>query len=228
MPTQVKFVKGNLSGSGATYQPVENSGKIEFDSNNSEIWLDGVPYSQTKVTELSEQSTTEIGVGDTLNEAIAKLNKNIEDSKIVISAALNDLNDRKADSEDLSSVALTGDYEDLSNTPELANVAFSGDYEDLINTPGAVTFDSELNSTSTNGVQNKVIYKTITDNEEVTAAALNDLEEKKANINDLADVATSGNYNDLTNKPTIPAAVTESVVSGWGLQKILVLLQVSQ
>lgn len=32
--------------------------------------------------------------------------------------------------------------------------------------------------------------------------------------NDVAKVATSGSYNDLTNKPTIPAAVTESTVSG--------------
>lgn len=36
---------------------------------------------------------------------------------------------------------------------------------------------------------------------------------------DLATVATSGNYNDLSNKPTIPATVTESTVSGWGFTK---------
>ena len=35
----------------------------------------------------------------------------------------------------------------------------------------------------------------------------------------LAGVATSGNYNDLSNKPTIPNAVTESTVSGWGFTK---------
>ena len=35
----------------------------------------------------------------------------------------------------------------------------------------------------------------------------------------LADVATSGDYDDLTNKPTIPSAVTESTVSGWGFTK---------
>lgn len=32
-------------------------------------------------------------------------------------------------------------------------------------------------------------------------------------------VATSGSYNDLSNKPTIPSAVTESTVSGWGFTK---------
>lgn len=35
----------------------------------------------------------------------------------------------------------------------------------------------------------------------------------------LAKVATSGSYNDLTNKPTIPAAVTETTVTGWGFTK---------
>lgn len=35
----------------------------------------------------------------------------------------------------------------------------------------------------------------------------------------LSTVATSGSYNDLTNKPTIPNAVSESTVSGWGFTK---------
>lgn len=35
----------------------------------------------------------------------------------------------------------------------------------------------------------------------------------------LAKVATSGSYNDLSNKPTIPSEVTESTVSGWGFTK---------
>ena len=33
-------------------------------------------------------------------------------------------------------------------------------------------------------------------------------------IDGLAKVATSGSYNDLSDKPTIPSAVTESTVSG--------------
>ena len=36
---------------------------------------------------------------------------------------------------------------------------------------------------------------------------------------ELADVATSGSYNDLKDKPTIPSAVTESTVAGWGFTK---------
>lgn len=36
---------------------------------------------------------------------------------------------------------------------------------------------------------------------------------------DLSKVATSGSYNDLLDKPTIPSTVTESTVSGWGFTK---------
>ena len=35
----------------------------------------------------------------------------------------------------------------------------------------------------------------------------------------LAPVAISGSYNDLSDKPTIPSAVTESTVGGWGFTK---------
>lgn len=42
---------------------------------------------------------------------------------------------------------------------------------------------------------------------------------QKANSADLAQVATSGSYNALKDKPTIPPAITESVVSGWGFTK---------
>lgn len=38
-------------------------------------------------------------------------------------------------------------------------------------------------------------------------------------LSKLATVAKTGSYNDLSNKPTIPSAVTESTVSGWGFTK---------
>lgn len=58
---------------------------------------------------------------------------------------------------------------------------------------GSVTVDSALSTTSTNPVQNKVI-----------TSALNN----KADSSSLATVATSGSYNDLSNKPTIDSAPT--------------------
>lgn len=41
----------------------------------------------------------------------------------------------------------------------------------------------------------------------------------KVDKTSLAAVATSGSYTDLSNKPAIPSAVTESTVSGWGFTK---------
>ena len=35
----------------------------------------------------------------------------------------------------------------------------------------------------------------------------------------LSTVATSGSYNDLANKPTIPSAVTENTITNWGFTK---------
>lgn len=40
-----------------------------------------------------------------------------------------------------------------------------------------------------------------------------------SDVTGLATVATTGSYNNLSDKPTIPTAVTESTVSGWGFTK---------
>jgi len=56
-----------------------------------------------------------------------------------------------------------------------------------------IDVDSALSTTSTNPVQNKVITTAL---------------DSKANTSSLASVATSGSYNDLSNKPTIPTVPT--------------------
>ena len=54
-----------------------------------------------------------------------------------------------------------------ANSTDLASVATSGSYSDLINKPTVPTVDTALSSTSTNTVQNKVIYEAIGDIESV-------------------------------------------------------------
>lgn len=93
---------------------------------------------------------------------------------------------------------------------DLATVATSGSYEDLTDLP---TIDAALSSTSTNAVQNKVI------NTALAGKAAASHTHAASEVTGLAKVATSGSYADLTNKPTIPAAVTETTVSGWGFTK---------
>lgn len=54
------------------------------------------------------------------------------------------------------------------------------------------------------------------------AGIIASIEQQIANKMDkitLAKVATSGSYNDLSNKPVIPSEVTESTVNNWGFTK---------
>lgn len=61
------------------------------------------------------------------------------------------------------------------------------------------------------GKVDKVTGKGLSSNDYTDAA--------KAKVDALAPVATSGSYDDLTNKPKIPSPVTEQTVSGWGFTK---------
>jgi len=82
----------------------------------------------------------------------------------------------------------------------LANVATSGSYYDLLDAPTKL---SEFNNDSgfiTNSVNNLTNYYNKTET--------NNLLNKKANSDDLADVATSGSYDDLSNKPNLKAVAT--------------------
>lgn len=111
--------------------------------------------------------------------------------------------------DELATVALTGDYDDLGDKPSLAAVATSGNYNDLLNKPTippGVQVDSALSGTSTNPVQNKVIKSAL---------------DSKANSSSLAAVATSGSYNDLSDKPTIPpGAQVDDALSGTSVNPV--------
>lgn len=129
------------------------------------------------------------------------------------------------EADELATVATTGAYSDLSGAPTIPT-----DTSDLTNGAGfitsvpiassatlggikvgsnlsiaqdgtlsatggsTITVDSALSTTSENPVQNKVITNALGD---------------KADSSSLATVATSGSYNDLSNKPTIPTATSD-------------------
>lgn len=111
----------------------------------------------------------------------------------------------------------SGSYNDLTNKPDL----FSGSYNDLTDKP---TIPSVTGLASETYVNTKIadlvnsapttldtlgeIATAIEENEDVVTA-LNSAIGSKANASDLAAVATSGSYNDLTNKPTIPTVPTK-------------------
>lgn len=84
---------------------------------------------------------------------------------------------------------------DYPKKTELANVATSGDYTDLINTP---TIPSTKGLATETYVQSKIA-------EVVNSTPMATELGKKANTENLATVATSGSYNDLSDTPTIPS-----------------------
>lgn len=95
----------------------------------------------------------------------------------------------------------------------LATVATSGSYNDLTNKPTIpeqITVDSEISSTSTNPVQNKIVY-------EVLGAVRENLLNR---INHLSAVARSGSYNDLTDKPSNATTSSAGLMSAADKSKL--------
>lgn len=138
------------------------------------------------------------------------------------------------ESDELATVATTGSYEDLSdkptipaaqvnsdwnsssgvsqilNKPTLSTVATSGSYDDLTDKPTIPTVNNATLTIQKNGTT----VKTFTANASSNVTANITVPTKTSDITndsnfvasgDLATVATSGSYNDLSNKPTIPA-----------------------
>lgn len=106
-----------------------------------------------------------VGTGVTENdgETFTPLSEIIQQDEQTVAAALNDLEDRKADK----------------------------DYVDAAVSSITIDVDSEIDSASTNPVENRVLWKIIADDEKVTAAGLNDLNDRKADIT-YVDEAISG------------------------------------
>lgn len=91
-----------------------------------------------------------------------------------------------------------GNYNSLTNKPNLATVAISGSYNDLINKPAIPTAVGELT--------NNVGYITAAQVPAQVNADWNATSGAAQILN--KPTLFSGNYNDLTNKPTIPTVPT--------------------
>ena len=94
----------------------------------------------------------------------------------------------------------TSNYQDLTNKPSINNVTLTG--------------NKSLNDL---GIQAAGNYITNEADPTVPSYVKNITQSNINSWNNKSDF--SGNYNDLTNRPTIPAEVTENTVSGWGFTK---------
>ena len=167
------------------------------------------------VLTLQSGSTVDVPVGDLiagLQTQITSTNKLSADlitdgttNKVVTATEKNTWNGKQAAISDLATIRSGAGKGATAVQPgDLAKVATSGSYTDLTNKPTIPTVTDTYSATSTNAMSGKAV-----------ASAISNKMDKVT----LAKVATSGSYNDLTNKPTIPAAVTETTVSGWGFTK---------
>ena len=100
---------------------------------------------------------------------------------------------------DLATVATSGSYNDLSDKPTIGN----GTLTVQANGTTVATFGANQTANTTANITVPTDTSDLTNTAGfITSAAL----APYAKSADLATVATSGSYNDLTNKPTIPAA----------------------
>lgn len=115
----------------------------------------------------------------------------------------------------------TSDYTDLTNKPSINNVILSGNksLNDLgIQPAGNYALESEIPTKTSDLTNDSGFITGYTETDPTVPSHVKNI--TQANItswNNKSDF--SGNYNDLTNKPTIPSEVTETTVSNWGFTK---------
>lgn len=115
----------------------------------------------------------------------------------------------------------TSDYTDLTNKPSINNVILSGNksLNDLgIQPAGNYALESEIPTKTSDLTNDSGFITSYTETDPTVPSHVKNI--TQANItswNNKSDF--SGNYNDLTNKPTIPSEVTETTVSNWGFTK---------
>ena len=140
----------------------------------------------------------------------------IDDDHLVISSSLNDLNTRLDTKQD--TLVSGTNIKTINNQSILGNGNITieggsggGDInviESVKVNGSALTPDAnkavDITSIPASIVTQDATHRFVSDSEKTTWNSKSDF---------------SGSYNDLTNKPTIPAAVTESTVSGWGFTK---------
>src|SRR6056300_1148869 len=121
----------------------------------------------------------------------------------------------------ISSYALTTDVNNAlalkANTSSLAAVATSGNYNDLSNTPTIPSLSGYATETYVNTQISNIDYSSYATQTDLTNGLAT-----KVNTSSLATVATSGNYNDLSNTPTIPSLSGYATENALGVRNLII------
>lgn len=127
----------------------------------------------------------------------------------------------KANTADLATVAMSGSYDDLSNKPTIPATQVNSDWNAstgkaaILNKP-TIPVGIANATTSEDGTWTMTLS-----NGEYITIDLNHEHPQYVESDDLADVATSGSYNDLQDKPTIPSGViVDSTIAQGGTNAV--------
>ena len=186
-------------------------------------------YTKEEVDQIIEE--VEAGQGSSLSNYYTKTQ--IDSQQQVQDAAIAN----KANSADLATVATSGDYDDLINKPTIPAAQVQSDWGEtgtgepsfIKNKPTNVSaFTNDAGYLTQHQSLDNYYTKTEVDNKDsvlsnaillrapqattYTKTEVDNLVSPKANSADLATVATSGSYNDLSNKPHIP---NDQVQADW-------------
>ena len=144
-----------------------------------------------------------------------------------------------AKTDDLAPVATTGDYDDLVNKPVIPAAQVNSDWdavsgvEEILNKPDLSVFakTDDLSPVATTGDYDDLVNKPVIPEAQVNSdwdavSGVQEILNKPdlsvfAKTDDLAPVATSGSYNDLTDKPEIVGQVNSDWDATSGVAEIL-------
>ena len=213
-PTSVEFQYVRSVSTKTASQPVDQVFVYALDSRNGGTWT-------VQTRNMAPKLAAGTGASVTYSNGTYTVNATEVPVPTKTSDLTNDGSDGTStyvEADDLATVATSGSYSDLSNTPNLATVATSGSYNDLSNKPTIPAVNNATLTIQKNGTN----VETFTANSSTNKTANITVPVKTSDITndgsdgtdtyvesgDLATVATTGSYNDLSNKPTIPTVGT--------------------
>lgn len=194
-------------GTVTTLQPNQSAYVTNVGTSSAAVFDIGIPK--------GEQGQAGSGSGDML-AADYDPNGTVQNAGGIVAYVASEIPTKTSD--------LTNDGADNTSTyveaDELAAVATSGSYNDLLNKPTIPTVNNATLTIQKNGAD----VQTFTANQSTNATANITVPTKTSDLtnngadntstyveaDELATVATSGNYSDLSGKPTIPAAQVNS------------------
>lgn len=234
--SSVEVTNGALnlkSAGGKITLPVANAGRITISNeNNNDIILRGIKTptadndaaNKKYVDDAIANNTVDISEATTSTPGLMSATDKVKLNGIAENA--NNYTLPVATSGVLGGVKSGGDFTVNSSTGVVTIK-----HQSLADYAKTVDVNTSLNSKvpTTRKINNKALSADITlSASDISGAVRYDIASQGLTTTQKANARTnigagtssfSGSYNDLTNKPTIPSAITESTVSGWGFTK---------